>query len=82
MVTGPCSALSQRPTASTWPTCSTRFWLSTPPWWTHFRIEAVGFTPHTSKATVGAHTAALDRTDLGYAITFPDTGRPQSITLN
>ena len=52
------------------------------PWWTHFRIEAVGFTPHTSKATVGAHTAALDRTDLGYAITFPDTGRPQSITLN
>jgi alpha-glucosidase len=51
------------------------------PWWTHFRIEAVGFTPHTSKATIGAHTTPLDRTDLGYAVTIPDTGRPQSITL-
>ncbi len=51
------------------------------PWWTQYRIEAVGFTPHTSQATVGTHTTALEHTDLGYAVTLPDTGHPQSVIL-
>jgi len=52
------------------------------PWWTQYRIEAVGFTPHTSKATIGSHTIALDHTTLGYAVTIPDTGQPQTIVLH
>jgi alpha-glucosidase len=52
------------------------------PWWTQYRIEAVGFTPHTSKATIGTHTLALDHTSLGYAVTVPDTGQPQTIVLH
>jgi alpha-glucosidase len=52
------------------------------PWWTHYRIEAVGFTPQISKATLGTQTLPLDRTDLGYAVTLPDTGHPQTITLH
>jgi alpha-glucosidase len=52
------------------------------PWWTHYRIEAVGFTPHTSQATIGIHTTGLEHTDLGYAVTVPDTGRPLSIVLH
>ena len=51
------------------------------PWWTHYRIEAVGFTPHTSQATTNGHTTPLDRTPLGYAVTLPDTAQPQTITL-
>jgi alpha-glucosidase len=51
------------------------------PWWTHYRIEAVGFTPRTSKASINGHALALEHTGLGYAITVPDTGRPQSIVL-
>jgi len=51
------------------------------PWWTHFRIEAIGFTPHTSQAIIANHTAPLDPTKLGYSITIPDTGRPQTIVL-
>jgi alpha-glucosidase len=52
------------------------------PWWRQFRIEAVGFNPHTSKATFGAHTTALEHTALGYAVTVPDTGQPQTIVLH
>jgi alpha-glucosidase len=52
------------------------------PWWTQYRIEAVGFTPHTSQASINGHTSRLEHTDLGYAITVPDTGRPQSIVLH
>lgn len=52
------------------------------PWWTQFRIEAVGFTPHTSQATYGSHTAALEHTALGYAVTLPDTAKPQTIVLH
>jgi alpha-glucosidase len=52
------------------------------PWWTQYRIEAIGFTPHTSKATVAGHTTALEHTSLGYAVTVPDTGQPQTIVLH
>jgi alpha-glucosidase len=52
------------------------------PWWTQFRIEAVGFTPHTSQASTNGHTVPLDHTDAGYAVTIPDTGRPQTIVLH
>jgi alpha-glucosidase len=51
------------------------------PWWTQYRIEAIGFTPHTSKATTNGHTTALEHTSLGYAVTVPDTGQPQTIVL-
>jgi alpha-glucosidase len=52
------------------------------PWWIQYRIEAIGFTPQTSKATIGTHTFPLEHTDLGYAVTLPDTGRPQTIVLH
>jgi alpha-glucosidase len=52
------------------------------PWWTQFRIEAIGFTPHTAQASTNGHTTPLDHTNLGYAITVPDTGHPQSIVLH
>jgi len=52
------------------------------PWWTQFRIETIGFTPRTSQATTNGHTTPLDPTSLGFAITLPDTGRPQTIVLH
>jgi alpha-glucosidase len=52
------------------------------PWWTHYRIEAVGFTPHTSQASTNGHTTALESTPLGWAATVPDTGQPQTIILH
>jgi alpha-glucosidase len=51
------------------------------PWWTHFRIEAIGFKPIQSRARFGGHTTALERTRRGYAVTLPDTGQAQSIVL-
>jgi len=52
------------------------------PWWTQYRIETIGFTPHTSQASTAGHTMPLDHTNLGYTITIPDTGRPQAIVLH
>jgi alpha-glucosidase len=52
------------------------------PWWTQFRIEAIGFTPHTSQSTISGHTTPFDHTNLGYAVTVPDTGQPQTIVLH
>jgi alpha-glucosidase len=49
------------------------------PWWTSIRIEAVGF--HATSASANGHTSALEPTPLGLAVTFPDTGKPQTITL-
>ncbi len=51
------------------------------PWWTHFRIEAIGFNPAQSRAEFGGHTTALERTRLGYAVTVADRGAAQSIIL-
>jgi alpha-glucosidase len=51
------------------------------PWWTQYRIEAIGFTPHTSQASANGHTTTLEHTSLGWAITLPDTGQPQTIVL-
>jgi alpha-glucosidase len=50
-------------------------------WWTDLRIEAIGFTPRTSQATVNGHTSPLEHTPLGWATTIPDTGKPQTIRL-
>ncbi|MBW4028921.1 MAG: DUF5110 domain-containing protein [Acidobacteria bacterium] len=51
-------------------------------WWTQFRVEAVGFVAHTSKASVGESTTVpLERTSLGYAVTVDDNGQPQSVVL-
>ena len=52
------------------------------PWWNDLRIEAVGFTPQTSQATVNGHATPLEHTPLGWATTLPDTGRPQTIVLH
>jgi alpha-glucosidase len=52
------------------------------PWWSQFRIEAVGFTPNTSQATLKGHSTALEHTPLGWATTFPDTGKAQTIVLH
>jgi alpha-glucosidase len=52
------------------------------PWWSTLRIEAVGFTPRDSQATIKAHNTPLEQTSLGWAVTLPDTGKPQTITLH
>ncbi len=51
------------------------------PWWTHLRMEAVGFKTQPSEATANGHVSAVEHTSLGYAVTFPDTGKPQTIVL-
>jgi alpha-glucosidase len=51
------------------------------PWWSELRIEAVGFTPHTSRATLNSHSKALEQTPLGWATTFPDNGKPQTVVF-
>ncbi len=51
------------------------------PWWTHFRIEAVGLNPRQHQASFSGHSTALERTALGYAVTVPDTGKAQDILL-
>ena len=35
-----------------------------------------------AQASINGHTATLDQTSLGYAVTVPDTGRPQTIVLH
>ena len=52
------------------------------PWWSAFRVEAVGFTPQTSTAVVNGHSTALEHTPLGWATTLPDTGKPQTIVVH
>jgi hypothetical protein len=52
------------------------------PWWSEFRIEAVGFTPQTSQAIVNGHSRALEHTPLGWAATVPDSGKSQTIVLH
>jgi alpha-glucosidase len=52
------------------------------PWWSEFRIEAVGFTPQTAQAIVDGHSTALEHTPLGWAATIPDSGNPQTIVLH
>ncbi|MBB5063883.1 alpha-glucosidase [Granulicella mallensis] len=51
------------------------------PWWTAFRIEAVGWTPSATQAVVGGHRSALEHTPLGWAVTIGDTGKPQTVVL-
>jgi alpha-glucosidase len=51
------------------------------PWWTQYRIEAIGFTPHTAKAAINNHPTPLEHTPTGWAVTIPDTAQPQTITL-
>jgi alpha-glucosidase len=51
------------------------------PWWTQYRIEAVGLNPKDSKAIIGSRTVDLEHTSLGYAVTFLDAGKPQSVML-
>jgi alpha-glucosidase len=52
------------------------------PWWTALRIEAVGFTPQTSQATINGHTSALEHTPLGWATTVTDSTKPQTILMH
>jgi alpha-glucosidase len=49
------------------------------PWWTILRIEAIGFTPHTSQVTANGHTTSLEHTPLGWAANVPDTAKTQVI---
>jgi alpha-glucosidase len=49
------------------------------PWWTQLRIEAVGLT--VKNATAGGQALPIERTKLGYAATFHNTGAPQSVIL-
>jgi alpha-glucosidase len=51
------------------------------PWWTALRIEAVGFTPTLHVAAVNGTTTPLTHTPLGWAATFPDTSKPQTVVL-
>jgi alpha-glucosidase len=52
------------------------------PWWSDFRIEAVGFTPHTSQASIQGRNSPLEHTALGWAVTVADTGNAQTLTLH
>jgi alpha-glucosidase len=52
------------------------------PWWSTFRIEAVGFNPRDTQATVKSHLLPLEHTSLGWAVTIPDIGKAQTITLH
>jgi alpha-glucosidase len=52
------------------------------PWWTSYRIEAVGWTPKASTATVAGRASALEHTPIGWAATVPDTGGSQTIVLH
>jgi alpha-glucosidase len=47
------------------------------PWWSAFKIEAVGFMPKTSKG----NGKALEKTALGWAVDVADTGKAQTVTL-
>ena len=51
------------------------------PWWTAFRIEAVGWTPSASKASTHGHSTPLEHTKLGWAATVSDTGTPQTVVF-
>jgi alpha-glucosidase len=51
------------------------------PWWSTLRIEAVGFVPTRSQATVEGRTTALEKTKLGWSATVADTGKAQTIEL-
>jgi alpha-glucosidase len=52
------------------------------PWWSAIRIEAVGFVPKASQATVGGRNLPLERTTLGWAATLKDRGEPLAITFH
>jgi alpha-glucosidase len=54
------------------------------PWWTQLRLEAVGWTPHVSEATIDGkpkEAMKLEQTSLGWAIDLPDSGRAETVTL-
>jgi alpha-glucosidase len=51
------------------------------PWWNTVRIEAVGFVPTRSQATVDGHTTALEKTKLGWAATVAVTDKAETIVL-
>ena len=47
------------------------------PWWASYRVEIVG--PSAGQAKLAGHP--LEKTSLGYAVTLPDTGKAQHLTL-
>jgi len=51
------------------------------PWWTTFRIEAVGWTPSATQVSIDGHSAALEHTSQGWAATVSDTGKPQVVVF-
>jgi len=51
------------------------------PWWSAVRVEAVGFVPKTSQATVSGRNLPLERTALGWSATLKDRGEPLAITF-
>jgi alpha-glucosidase len=51
------------------------------PWWSEVRIEAVGFMPKTSEAFLGKKKLVLEKTNLGWASSFADTGKAQTLVL-
>ena len=51
------------------------------PWWTAFRIEVVGLKSAGSTVSAEGHSEAPEHTPMGWALTVPDTGKPQRITF-
>jgi alpha-glucosidase len=49
------------------------------PWWSELRLEIVGLTSTSTKASYGGQTLAVSTTPLGRAVTVRDTGKPQTI---
>jgi alpha-glucosidase len=52
------------------------------PWWNSLRIEAVGFKPQTSTASVAGQSLPLEQTPLGWALTLPATNHAETVLLH
>ena len=51
------------------------------PWWTEIRVEIVGQSAAPLTATLRSRSIPVQQFPLGWATTFPDTGKLQSITF-
>ncbi len=44
-------------------------------------MEAVGWVAHSPAASVGGKSVAVEQTKLGYAVSFDDTGKAETVVL-
>lgn len=51
------------------------------PWWKEFRVQVVSWRPQGSGVEVNQHAAKVEAKATGWAVTVPDTGRAETLTL-